>query len=123
MKKREPINQIQELRLMVNGLDMRRGAIVVQRMDREDNRVLTELPELQIQVKLLIEEWNHLPFHMVLLTTGGFTFNEKGEVDGVIITSHEESHPRGKRLWLTKNYLEKDGYDWKHLPIISFQNC
>ena len=94
-----------------------RGAIQVKKMDRTQNRTLTgatgstdgndswerSLQNFTIPYASFDHGWDFTP-----------------SSDGIVLTGHEESHPRNKAYALTKVYMEKDGYDWKQLVYYKF---
>jgi Tol biopolymer transport system component len=100
---------------------VKRGAIHVKRMDRQDNRVVTGASAATDAGRSSdIGKESFVVPYAAFDHGWDFSFNENGEVDGVYVTAHEESHPRGKSYALTKVYLEKDGYDWKQLAHYKF---
>ena len=94
-----------------------RGSIQVKKMNRQENRTLTGasgsvdgigaqergLQSFSIPYAAFDHGWDFTPSN-----------------DGIVLTGHEESHPRNKMHALTRVYLEKDGYDWKQLVYYKF---
>lgn len=100
---------------------VKRGAIHVKRMDRQDNRVVTGASGATDPGRSGdIRKESFVVPYAAFDHGWDFSFDENGEVDGVFVTAHEESHPRGKSYALTKIYLEKDGYDWKQIAHYKF---
>jgi Tol biopolymer transport system component len=94
-----------------------RGQIVVNRVSQQDNRTLSgakgskdsgrsgerSLQNFSIPYAAFDHGWDFLP-----------------SGDGIILTGHENSYPRGKFYAATNINLELDGYDWKQIAIYKF---
>jgi len=96
---------------------VKRGSIIVKNMDGHENRGVTGAAgpaDAMGSTERAMQSFS-VPYAAF---DHGWDFTPSN--DGIVLTGHEESHPRNNMYALTKVYLEKDGYDWKQLVYYKF---